>query len=187
MPTNARPLRRDAQRNRDLLVAAARDVFGAKGLDAPLEEIARRAGVAIGTLYNRFPTRAALIDAAFAGQIDAWAEIGEQALRADDPWHGFADFAMRLCETQSVDRGLTEVCAGPVPDAPAIAAAQARTWQAITKLVERAHESGQLRADVEPGDLPLAIAAAARVAEIAPGPDAWRRHLGYVLDGFRAQ
>ncbi|HVW44850.1 MAG TPA: helix-turn-helix domain-containing protein [Amycolatopsis sp.] len=187
MPTDARPLRRDAQRNRELLVAAAREVFGAKGLDAPLEEIARRAGVAIGTLYNRFPTRATLIEAAFAGLIDEWAAIGEQALRADDPWQGLADFAMRTCEMQSVDRGLTEVCVGTLPGTPAIEAAKVRAWQVTSRLVERVRESGRLRADFQPGDLPLAIAAATRVAEISPDDDAWRRHLGYLLDGFRAR
>src|SRR5882757_11505410 len=84
----ARPLRADARRNRELLVAAAREVFAARGLDAPLDEIARRAGVSIGTLYNRFPSRVDLVDAALTEPVEASVRIAERALANPDPWQG---------------------------------------------------------------------------------------------------
>jgi AcrR family transcriptional regulator len=187
MSAGSRPLRRDAQHNRELLLAAAREVFGAKGLDAPLDEIARTAGVAIGTLYNRFPTRTALIEATFGEAIIRWVDLGEEAVAAEDPWEGLARYVVRTCEMQSADRGLTEVCTRSFPGAPAIEAAKALAWQALVRMVSRAQEAGVLRLDLQPGDLPLAVAAAARVAEVSPDPDAWRRHVTYLLDGFRAR
>jgi AcrR family transcriptional regulator len=185
MVADSRPLRRDAQRNRELLLAAAREVFGVKGLDAPLEEIARRAGVAIGTLYNRFPTRIALIEATFAGLIRAWGEIAEEVLAFEDPWDGFAHFVVQTCEMQSVDRGLTEVCTRTIAGAPEIEQGKARAWDLLTCLITRAQEAGRLRADFQPIDLAVAIGAAAHAADISPDPETWRRHLTFLLDGFR--
>ncbi|WP_245757420.1 TetR/AcrR family transcriptional regulator [Amycolatopsis xylanica] len=174
-----RPLRRDAQRNRDLLVAAAREVFGSKGLDAPLEEIARRAGVAIGTLYNRFPARVNLIEAAFLPQLEQVLETGAQALALEDAWAGLVYFVETSCERQSTDRGFAEVCSGTV-EAPEIDKAKTAIWEMITALVGRAQDAGELRQDFEAGDLVNAIAATSSI------PD-WRRHLTFLLDGFRAK
>src|SRR5215468_9862116 len=84
-----RALRADAARNREAIVAAARDVFAAHGLEAPLEEIALRAGVGIATLYRRFPTRAELVAAALVDKVTQYAEAAEQALAIPDPWAGF--------------------------------------------------------------------------------------------------
>ncbi|WP_236791755.1 TetR/AcrR family transcriptional regulator [Amycolatopsis sp. GM8] len=186
MPVESRPLRRDAQRNRELLLAAAREVFGAKGLEAPLDEIARRAGVAIGTLYNRFPTRAELIDATFAEPVGRWVTIGEEALAEPDPWDGIVQYVVRSCELHSIDRGLTQVCTESYPDAPGIEAAKLRSWDVLVRLVARAKDAGVLRADAEPSDLPMAVVAASRIAELESDPDRWRRHIRYVLDGLRA-
>ncbi|HVV09553.1 helix-turn-helix domain-containing protein [Amycolatopsis sp.] len=80
---------------------AAREVFGEEGLDARLEEIARKAGVAIGTLYNRFPSRTALIEDVLSCAIEQWAEIGEEALKLDDSWTGFTHVVVRTCEMQA--------------------------------------------------------------------------------------
>ncbi|HZR49353.1 MAG TPA: helix-turn-helix domain-containing protein [Streptosporangiaceae bacterium] len=186
MSSQSRPLRRDAQRNRALLVAAAREVFGVKGLDAPLEEIARKAGVAIGTLYNRFPTRAALIEAAFLGILEQAVEICEGALKLDDPWDGFVYYLEQTCEMQAMDRGLTELCAGNITGAPGLDAAKARGVEALHRIIERAQKAGQLRADFQVADLTTLVSATARAAEYGPDPDSWRRHLGFLLDGLRA-
>lgn len=172
-----RPLRRDAQRNRELLVAAAREVFGAKGLEAPLEEIARRAGVAIGTLYNRFPARVNLIEAAFLPQLEQVLETGRTALAQDDPWAGFVYFIETTCERQATDRGFAEVCSGTI-EAPELDKAKAAIWDMITAVVTRAQESGLLRQDFEAGDVLTAVAATSSI------PD-WRRHLAFLLDGVR--
>jgi AcrR family transcriptional regulator len=95
--TPARRLRRDAQRNRDAILAAARQVFPEQGLEAPLEEIARRAGVGIATLYRRFPTRTELLDAVLAPAVQEHVDAAEQALAMDDPWEGFAFYLERSC------------------------------------------------------------------------------------------
>src|SRR4051794_22910075 len=83
---SARPLRRDAQRNRDALLAAARGVFAEQGMEASLEQVAKRAGVAIGTLYNHFPARLDLVQEVFAGKLATWVAAAEQALIMDDAW-----------------------------------------------------------------------------------------------------
>lgn len=181
-----RPLRRDAQRNRDLLVAAAREIFGAKGLDASLEEIARKAGVAIGTLYNRFPTRAVLIEAAFLGVLEEAVRICERAVEIDDPWDGFVSYLEQTCEMQVMDRGLTELCASQFPDTPGLDEAKERGVVALRKIIERAQEAGQLRADFQLADVTTLVSSTALAAEYGPDPESWRRHLGFILDGLRA-
>src|SRR4051812_27126806 len=82
-----RKLRRDAERNRKLLLDAAREVFAEHGLDASLDEIARRAGVGNATLYRRFPTRESLYAAVFADLGDIMRELGERALRIENAWN----------------------------------------------------------------------------------------------------
>ena len=105
MSTPTRPLRRDAQRNHDLLAQAARDVFAAKGLDAPLDEIARRAGVSPGTLYHRFATREALIEAAMHEHVEQAVAIAQEAHDHEDPWQGLDFLMTRVIAFQAADRG----------------------------------------------------------------------------------
>lgn len=184
----ARPLRRDAQRNRDLLVAAARAVFAERGLDVPLEEVAREAGVSIGTLYNRFPTRGALVDAALADKVATAVELAERAASMEDPWEGFAWFLERTCELQASDRGYNELCARSLADATEIAALKAKGHGLILDIVRRAQQAGALREDFHDGDFAFVVWSIARTIEATGGhaPDAWRRHLAFMLDGFRA-
>jgi AcrR family transcriptional regulator len=177
--TEERPLRRDAQRNRDLLVTAAREVFGCAGLDASLEEIARRAGVSIGTLYNRFPTRVSLVEAVFLGRLEQANETAERAAEFEDAWAGFVYFLERSCETRAADRGFTEVCGRSFPDAPAMDRMKAKASRTFQQVICRAQESGRLRADFRLDDFALAVSATAH-------PE-WRRHLAFLLDGFRAE
>src|SRR4051794_4136234 len=102
-------LRADAERNRTALLAAARVVFGEHGLEASLDEIARRAGVGNATLYRRFPTRRDLIAAVFAGRMSEYVELADEALRNPDPWQAFVGYLTRVCEVQATDRGLSEL------------------------------------------------------------------------------
>lgn len=185
-----RPLRRDARRNRELLVRAARDMFGSKGLDAPLEEIARKAGVAVGTLYNRFPTRSALVEAAFLPELEHLLAQAECAANADETWDGFASFVWVMCEHQASDRGLTEVCSRELSDAPGLARCRQRTGEVIERIVARAQAAGDLREDFRPADLAFAVSAVASSTVLATAglpADAWRRHVTYLLDGFRVR
>ena len=116
MSTSA--LRSDAVRNRRLLVDAARSVFGERGLSAPLDEIARRAGVGNATLYRRFPTRCALVAAVFADTLrDVLAET-EQALAQPDPWTAFADHLTFLFRVQATDRAFADLLTARIHGAP---------------------------------------------------------------------
>src|SRR3954452_7789194 len=89
---SARPLRRDAQRNRDALLAAARAVFAEQGMMASLEQVAKRAGVCIGNLYNHLPPRLYLVQDVFAGKLATWVAAAEQALSMDNAWDGLCLF-----------------------------------------------------------------------------------------------
>ena len=183
-----RPLRKDAQRNRDLLVAAARRVYAARGLDVPLEDVAKEAGVSIGTLYNRFPTRGELVDAALADKVARAVGLAETASTMADPWEGFAWFLAHCCEIQAADRAYNELCARALPDTPEIDRLKARGHDLVLTIVDNAKVSGQLRADFEEGDFAFILWSTTTIinATAATAPDAWRRHLALLLDGLRA-
>ncbi|MFI9456964.1 TetR/AcrR family transcriptional regulator [Amycolatopsis sp. NPDC052450] len=180
----AKPLRKDAQRNRDLLVEAARGLYAVRGLDVPLEEIAKTAGVSIGTLYNHFPQRADLVNAVFADRTAIVAELAEHALSLDDAWAGLTYFAERICELQAADRGYNELASTRPPQTEDLE----RGYELMTRIVERAKESGDLRADFTLEDMAFVTWGIARTVEAtaAVRPEAWRRHLALLLDGMRA-
>jgi AcrR family transcriptional regulator len=186
-PTTERPLRQDAARNRERLVTAAREAFRRKGLDAPLEEIARDAGVAIGTLYNRFPTRGELVDAALSPLAERAVEIAEEAAAASDPWESFASFLAGTCELIADDRGYADINRCRLAGTPLIDAALRRAGALKAAIVARAKGAGALRDDVQPADLVLLIWSVAATADATrdAAPDAWRRHLALLLDGLR--
>lgn len=183
------PLRRDAERNRRRLLEAARQVFGERGRDAPFEEIARRAGVGIGTLYRRFPTREALIDALFEQKAHDYLRASEQALAADDAWEGLAGFIERICEMQAHDRGFADVLTATFPSgaAPGVAAATRDARRNAEKLVARARRDGKLRRDFTHQDLAWILIANAAYLEATRevAPDAWRRYVALILDAAR--
>lgn len=183
-----KPLRSDAKRNRDALVTAARELFEERGLDAPLKDIAARAGVAIGTLYNRFPTRDDLIAAAVADRVEAGTVIAEQALTLSDPWESFTVLVERICALQASDRILGELALrGPPSDA--LARAREHGHALMRRIITRAQEAGALRPDWTLEDIAFitwshssVVAATASVA-----PDLWRRNLALIMDGLRAK
>lgn len=183
-----RPLRRDAQRNRELLVDAAREVFAARGLDAPLEDVARRAGVSIGTLYNRFPARAGLIDAALIDTMEGAVRSAEAALANVDPWQGLVEHLTAISALQAGHRGFTDICVQTLPPETATEQAKGRAHALFVALLDRAKQAGVLRPDVDSSDVGLLGWAAVRATEGLRGvaPEAWRRHLAIVLDGLRA-
>jgi AcrR family transcriptional regulator len=175
-------MRKDAVHNRERLLGAARRLFADRGLDVPLDEIARAAGVSIGTLYNRFPTRDALAEAVFADRVATVAGLAEQALAMADAWEGFAAFMTGVCELQAADLGYNDLAAR------AAAMDGDRGYGLMREILERAQRSGQLRGDVTLADMAFVVwgvAATIRATyEVAPG--AWRRHLALALDGLRA-
>jgi AcrR family transcriptional regulator len=181
-------LRADAARNRRLIVAAARDVLGERGLDAPLDEIARRAGVGNATLYRRFPTRRDLVAAVFADTLAEVVAAAARAVAAPDPWLAFAGHITFLCELQAGSRALADLLTARIEPAPELEELRTRAYDGLDRIIGRAQRAGGLRADFRHEDVVLILMAnaglLARAEEAAPG--AWRRQLGFVLDGLRA-
>src|SRR6266581_4234452 len=182
-----RRLRADAERNRAAILAAAREVFAEQGLEAPLEEIAARAGVGIATLYRRFPAREQLVAAALVEKITQYAEAAEQALAVPDPWAGFVSFVDRICELQAGDRGLSDLLSMALPADEQAEQLRRLANDHVIELVERAKAAGQLREDFVGEDLLLLLIANAAVVHVTrpDAPDAWRRFVALALDGFQ--
>jgi AcrR family transcriptional regulator len=189
MTSTGRPLRKDAQRNRERLLATAADLFAVRGLDVPFEEIARQAGVSIGTLYNHFPTREALLDAILPDRIRVLEAISEQALAHPDPWAGFVLYVERIVHLQAEDRGLNQALSQRFPDAEALTAACGDGLARVGRVISRAQRHGALRKDFRTQDLICLIWATSRIIEATGqvAPDTWRRCLGFLLDGLRAE
>ncbi|MEV5750669.1 helix-turn-helix domain-containing protein [Actinoallomurus sp. NPDC052308] len=188
MATGAKPLRADAARNRDKLLAAAAQMFAERGLDAPLEEIARKAGVSIGTLYNHFPTREAFFDVIFPERLGALERIAATALAADDSWAGFVGFIEGLFTLQATDRGMNDALAQRFPMSSEVKAACRRGFEQAERIIERAKDDGVLRADFASQDLVTLVWAMSQVIResMDVAPLAWKRHLAFFLDGLRA-
>lgn len=180
-------LRADAQRNKVAILRAAREVFGERGLDAPLEEVALRAGVGSATLYRRFPSKVHLIEAVFEKEMRAYTSAVETGIEDSDPWHGFVSTIMAICEMQAADRALADlVTMTPPSQAAVMQDVAARGSELIHRLVERAHASGDLRPDFTPQDVVLLFMSNAGVVRrmFDDAPDAWRRIVGFLLDGL---
>jgi AcrR family transcriptional regulator len=178
-------LRADAERNRAALLHAAREIFGAHGLDASLDEIARRAGVGNATLYRRFPSRRDLIAEVFAGQMTEWVDMAGQALTDPDPWNGFVTYVTRVCEMQATDRGLSDLLVTTsFDDDQRLADLRATAQRGAVEVIVRAQQSGALRADFTRLDIRMLMMANAGVAGRSPDPEAWRRHLTLLLEGL---
>lgn len=168
-------------------MAAARELFAARGLDVALDEIARTAGVSSGTLYNHFPNRADIVDAVFADRTATVVRIAEHALSLADPWAGLVHFLERVCELQAADRGYNDLVSRRLPQA-APTEDHARGYELMQRIVTRAREAGALREDCTLEDMAFVTWGIARTVEAtaAVRPQAWRRHLALMLDGFRA-
>jgi AcrR family transcriptional regulator len=182
-------LRADAARNRAAVVAAAREVFAEQGLDAPLDEIARRAGIGNATLYRRFPTRADLVAAVFADRMAEDLDAVAAALADPDPWRGFATYVRHLTELQARDRGIADLVTMDVSRAPEIERLRVRAYDQLVELAERARTAGALRPDVTAEDVALALMANAGLVERTEGiaAAASRRLVHLLLDGLRAE
>jgi AcrR family transcriptional regulator len=187
-PEPARPtLRRDAERNRRRIIAAAHEVFRDHGLNATLDDVARHAGVGVGTVYRRFANKEELVDALFADMVDRVESISVEAAADPDAWRGLATSLERLCELQSFDRGLREVMLGTGRGPQRRTQMHGRVESSVDQLVTRAKEQGTLRPDMQPWDLPMIQLMVAAITDNTGHPDLWRRYLRLLLDGLRAR
>ena len=188
-PPAEKTLRSDARRNRERLVASARELFADTGVDVPVEEITRHAGLGMGTLYRHFPTKEELIDAVLEDAFAELVDLAEDAVADDDAWAGFTGFLEQALALHAVNRGLKDVLATREQGRQRAEAMRARIRPLLRRVIERAQEQGSLRPDFTIEDVPLVFWSAGRVIETtaAVAPDYWRRYLGLLLDGLRAE
>ncbi|MEU6411318.1 helix-turn-helix domain-containing protein [Microbispora sp. NPDC046933] len=182
-------LRADARRNRDLIVAAAQELFLEQGVDVPLEEVARRAGVGVGTLYRRFPDRDALLRAVGEESLRRLVDLAETAWREEpDAWHALCRFlrgsvALRLGvlpaklephlhQRMRVGADLHEM--------------RQRVITAVLRMIERAQADGALRTDIGPGDIAVLMTLNVYTPPALPGEPAMARVVEIMLNGLRA-
>ena len=189
--TTQRPLRADARRNREKLVAAAAAAFAEAGLDAQVEDIARRAGVGVGTLYRHFPTKdalvAALADAHFEGLADTVeAGLGEES---GDGWDAFTATIWRIADAVAADVAWCEIVGGHPSAVQAASRGQHRLTAATATLLARAQASGRMRADVTVADISTIMCGFGHIAAAQRAGAAldWKRYLDIALDGLRAR
>lgn len=180
--------RADAVRNRQKLLDAALRLFAEQGIDVPLDRIARAAGVSIGTLYNNFADRGALLDAVLPERLAELERLAEESARATDPWAGFTGFLEAMFAGQARNRAVNEAMArGPLGDVDLMAEC-GRAGSAVRSVLDRAHETGVVRDDFAHDDLAALMVAVAAVIHATPDDDRrWRRHLRFQLDGLRAR
>lgn len=180
-----RPLRSDAQRNLDALLEAALAVFAASGVDAPVREIADRAGVGIGTVYRHFPHRASLVAAVFRREIDACADAAAAFAKDHEPVEALSRWMHRYAAFIATKRGLASALhsGNPAFD-PLPAYFRERLLPAFGSLLARAAASGEVRTDYDAEDLLGAVASLCMNA-YGQGPEHAGRMISLLVDGLR--
>lgn len=188
--TEPRALRADARRNRERVVDAARELFAEQGLDAQMDDIARRAGVGVGTVYRHFPTKSALVGELMAAKFRGHAEVARKWAEEEDAWAGFEGFLRDVFARMARDATLQQRLSWPADDSEAVAAAEAARQvlvEVVGGIIERAHAQGTLRADFEVDDMPALMCAA---GSVMAGENRHVRRvepfLEVLIDGLRA-
>jgi AcrR family transcriptional regulator len=183
------PLRADAERNRQRLLASAKELFAERGIEVTLDEIARHAGVGTGTAYRRFPNKDALIETLMADRISELGAIAQECLDEPDPWRGLAGYFERSLALQVADRGLKDVLFSPGRGHERTAHARRQLAPIVTKLVQRAVDAGAVRSDIGTSDVPLITFMLHTIVDFGRDvePELYKRYLGIVLEGLRAR
>ena len=185
--TSERPLRRDAERNRQRILEAARVLFAERGLGVSLDEIARYADVGVGTVYRRFPDKEQLIDALFEERLGEILAAATASLEMSDPWDALAHFLERSMELQVEDRALKELLLSTSAAHERIEHGRQQIQPVVVAILDRAQEAGVVREDLAISDLLLLQHAIGEAAEYTRevAPEAWRRIMTIALDGLR--
>jgi AcrR family transcriptional regulator len=180
----ARPKRADARRNYEKLLAAAREEFAEHGESTSLEEIARRAGVGIGTLYRNFPNRQALLEALYVDEVEEVCRLAGELDGSGDPWEALSSWFERFVGYIATKQALaSELLKYLDKDAPLFASSRTMLWAAGEPLLRRAQESGAVRPDVTIGDVISMVVGIAKIPASEPGQ---AEHIVRVaLDGLR--
>ncbi|GGN91377.1 TetR family transcriptional regulator [Actinoplanes lobatus] len=180
-------LRRDAQRNREKILFAAHEVFAARGFAATLDDVAHHAGVGVGTVYRRFPTKEELIEAVFTDRLEDLVTLAEEALAAPSAWEGLTGFLRTSARWHASDRGLRDAALSM--DEQHFKTAGEQIVPLLEQIMERAHAEGTLRADAGFHDFPIIMAMVTELAQHSADcrPGLYERYLELVIDGLRAR
>ena len=181
-----KPLRADAARNRERILAAAAEVFATRGLEATLDDIAAHAGLGVATVYRRFPNRDALVEALFEERLAEVAAGAALVLDEPDSWVALRRLLETVGGVVTADQGLFEVL---VCRPGGRAAVRERMLPIVSAVIGRAQAEGHVRADLAPTDFPMMLRMLAGIADATREvrPDLWRRYLELLLDGLRAE
>lgn len=181
-----KPLRRDAEENRDRILRSAQELFARRGLDTTLDDIADHAQVGVGTVYRRFPNKESLVDALFERRIQEMVEVAQGALSQENPWTGFVALLEGFLALEAEDRGLREVVLGSSFGKDRVARAKERIKPLVDEVIGRAQGDGSLRHDLRSTDIAMITAMAGAVGEFCDGVASglWRRYLLILLDGL---
>ncbi len=189
MPADGgRPLRADAQRNRGRLLAVAVRAFSEEGPDVTLESIARDAGVGIGTLYRHFPTREALVEAAYRNELARLCDAAADLLRAVPPDEATRTWMDRFIDYMTTKRGMADALRAVIASGgDPFAQTRGRLLGAITALLGAGAAAGIIRGDVDPGDVLASLSGVSLAAGEPAQRDQARRMLDLLMDGLRYQ
>lgn len=189
MPTDEQPARakrRDAARNNERLVQAAREVFAQQGLSATLEDIAKHAGIGVGTVYRNFASKKEIVETLYDAAVDAALADVQTALEIEDPWLAIVTFFEVTAAHQAKDRGLCETFLRQDGFGPNEHVAE-KLVETLSPLFERAGKAGVLRDGVTVTDIGPIFAMLNSVYRMSDAsPELWRRYLALLLDGLRA-
>lgn len=182
--------RADARRNRERVLAAASAAFAEDGFDVGVAEIARRAGVGTGTLFRHFPTKLELEVAVILERATGMREALdlESALADPDPWRAFEGLMTRAVEMTASDRCLGQAIKPELLRDPRLEQLRVEVFSGFEAVLSRGRDAGVIRRDLAAEDLPVLTAAICSTMERFgdSNPELWRRYLGVVLDGVRA-
>jgi AcrR family transcriptional regulator len=184
-----RPLRADAQRNREKILAAAAVLFAERGLEVSLDDVAHQAGVGVGTLYRRFSDKESLVEALFENAVQEIVNLADRANTAQNSWEGLVWFLEQVLQRQCTNRGLRDVVVGTSYGQVRIAEAKRRIVPSISVLIRRAQDDGYLRRDVVEADFPILESMISSIGTMTSvsSPDLWRRYLTIILDGLATE
>lgn len=181
-----RAQRCDARRNYERLLEVASEAFASKGVDASLEEIARSAGVGIGTLYRHFPTRDALAEAVYRRNVDRLVEGADELSATKPPDEALAEWMQRFVEYVASKKGLASYLKSVVSaDSELFTASKARVNDTIGRLIEAAADAGTIRAGVDPHDVIHTLGGYCLMSDTNADPEQGRRIVRLLMDGLR--
>ncbi|MGI9095512.1 MAG: TetR/AcrR family transcriptional regulator [Thermoleophilaceae bacterium] len=184
-----RPLRADARRNRERILTAAKTAFAEAGVHAQMEDVARRAGVGVGTVYRHFPTKEVLIGELLAQKFRLLLQGAREALDVEDPWEAFAGTLRRNAELMAADAAVQDALMRAEADWSQAEAARQELKRTFAIVIDRAQAAGVVRDDFTIDDVPMLMCGLSSTMAAGPPGEAfdWRRHLEFILDALRAR